>query len=168
MTDKSELAALHREMVKDHLQEQGLKFLTDQDGNAFFILCLEERLLHFTAGSDDSGQVIWMECTSTETFTVDQASLLLFTINSWMKEHRWPRLTVRLRNGSKLYVSADSHLAIGDSLEECEIRRFFASNLSATMAFWREFSLPDVSAIDVEIREFLAEISSTSQPKEGD
>jgi len=154
-SNDTSLAGLHRNMIRTYLESRDLRFFTDQEGDFFLIYDCAEKVLHIRIGLDDDGQVMWFECTDTVSYKVDEVAILHLTLNTWMSERRWPRLSLRVRKGSGVSVVADNHLALGSSLEDGEIVRFLDTTIGATLAFWEEFSIPNMAAFEDEIERFL-------------
>lgn len=146
MTDGLNLAHLHRDMLKHHLQSKELRYFTDEDGDLLLVFTGGSRDLHVHLGTDDSGVVVWVKVRSTESFASADAPLLLLLLNQRMEDYRWPRLMLSAKGGDSIEILADGHLAVGEALDQAEIDRFLEVTIYSAMSFFDEFNLPDLDA----------------------
>jgi hypothetical protein len=154
MTGRLDIADLRREMMKNYLKSRGLRFLLDQDGDFIVSFRWETMVVEYLLATDPTGGLVWFEAKTSISFPIDQVPLLLVVINRFMREHRWPRLSVGIE-GSRSVIVADGHLIMLDSLEQDELNRFLDCALMSTDRFWEEFELPNVGSLDAEIISFL-------------
>lgn len=110
--------------------------------------------MEFTIATDSSGKVVWFESTASTRFRQEDAPLLLVATNSYTLSQWWPRLKVAVE-GSEALVVTDGHLLALDSAGQEQLEGFLECALSTTLAFWEEFTLPNMEALDDEIDAFL-------------
>lgn len=154
MSYLQDLAEQRRGMIRRFLEQRGLRFFTDCDGDFLVRFRCEKRTVEFMIATDSRGEVVWFESTASTRFRQEDVPLLLVATNSYTLSQRWPRLKVVVE-GSEAFVVTDGHLLALDSAGQEQLEGFLECALSTTLAFWEEFTLPNMEALDDELDAFL-------------